>query len=352
MPGYQHYDALVLGQGLAGTSLAWKLLDAGLKILILDREESSTSSRVAAGLLTPITGKRFARMPDWDLFWNAALRFYRDIETRTNTDFFQECRMLRLLTDETQQASFQRKQSQLADLILSTTPDLNTDQLSAKFGGFEMSGGRLHVVPFLDASRAYFQALHAYQRCDVDVLKDVELCHDGVALKSARVSARTMFFCQGYQPVMPPEFRPVRFNPAKGEIIDVEIETFQEERVLHGGIWVAPQGGSRYRVGATYDWEDLSNATTAAARKQLTRQLTERLRGKFDVVQQFAEVRPTMHDFQPVVGLHPVHQQLGFLNGLGSKGSLMAPRLSQLLTEHLLQQQSIPAQISLSRWYA
>ena len=53
-------DAIIVGQGLAGTTLAWCLLEAGLSVLVTDREEEVTSSKIAAGLITPITGQRLA----------------------------------------------------------------------------------------------------------------------------------------------------------------------------------------------------------------------------------------------------------------------------------------------------
>jgi len=51
---------LILGQGLAGTAIAWRLWERGLPFLIVDRDEPVTSSKIAAGLLTPITGMRMS----------------------------------------------------------------------------------------------------------------------------------------------------------------------------------------------------------------------------------------------------------------------------------------------------
>ena len=49
---------LIIGGGLAGMALAWRLHERGVPFLIVDRDEPLTSSKVAAGLVAPITGLR------------------------------------------------------------------------------------------------------------------------------------------------------------------------------------------------------------------------------------------------------------------------------------------------------
>ena len=41
-----------------------------------------------------------------------------------------------------------------------------------------------------------------------------------------------------------------------------------------------------------------------------------------------AGVRPTMKDYEPVVGCHPDHPDVFVINGLGSKGVLRAPTIA------------------------
>ncbi|MGX6449215.1 FAD-dependent oxidoreductase, partial [Patulibacter sp. S7RM1-6] len=49
-------DVLVVGAGLAGLPVALALLDRGARVTVVDREEpGSGASRVAAGMLAPVT---------------------------------------------------------------------------------------------------------------------------------------------------------------------------------------------------------------------------------------------------------------------------------------------------------
>ena len=56
-------DLLIVGQGLAGTCLAWRLWDRGVKFTIADQGGKSASSMVAAGMMSPVTGR--AMNPTW-----------------------------------------------------------------------------------------------------------------------------------------------------------------------------------------------------------------------------------------------------------------------------------------------
>jgi len=51
-------DFLIVGQGLAGSLMAWELMQRGKTVLIVDNGLEN-ASRVAAGLINPVTGMRF-----------------------------------------------------------------------------------------------------------------------------------------------------------------------------------------------------------------------------------------------------------------------------------------------------
>ena len=67
-------------RGLAGTALGWALHERGAPFVIVDPNEKQTCSRIAAGLVTPITGKRVK--PSWrvDELLPVALEHYRKVE--------------------------------------------------------------------------------------------------------------------------------------------------------------------------------------------------------------------------------------------------------------------------------
>ena len=88
----------IIGQGLAGTCLAWELFDRGVAFEIVDRE-CGGSSRVAAGMINPVTGKNF--QPSWRIaeFLPEAMAFYKSVEDRLGTKFWHPHPVLRLAAD-------------------------------------------------------------------------------------------------------------------------------------------------------------------------------------------------------------------------------------------------------------
>jgi glycine/D-amino acid oxidase-like deaminating enzyme len=60
-------------------------------------------------------------------------------------------------------------------------------------------------------------------------------------------------------------------------------------------------------------------------------------------------VRPIIKNRQALMGTHPTHPRVAFLNGLGSKGSLRSPWLARHLIEHLLDGTTIDAEMDLQQ---
>ncbi|MEX0635608.1 MAG: FAD-dependent oxidoreductase, partial [Ferruginibacter sp.] len=51
-------DVIIVGSGLAGISLAFRLIDKGLKVLVISDPGKKKSSEIAAGLINPIVFRR------------------------------------------------------------------------------------------------------------------------------------------------------------------------------------------------------------------------------------------------------------------------------------------------------
>jgi glycine/D-amino acid oxidase-like deaminating enzyme len=69
----------------------------------------------------------------------------------------------------------------------------------------------------------------------------------------------------------------------------------------------------------------------------------------FEVVDQVAGMRPTVKDRRPVVGSIE-NNNIYFLNGLGTRGLLMAPLLSLRLMEHIEKGDPLPPEIDVKRF--
>ncbi|MDY3554209.1 FAD-binding oxidoreductase [Gemmata sp. JC717] len=320
-----HPEFVIVGQGLAGTALAWQLLRRGRKVLVVDRE-SGGCSRLAAGLITPITGKRVAKSWRWDELRPAAEAFYREIETRTRTAFFHPREAIRLFATANERSRYSGPGGEVA---------VRDDWFNAAFGGFVMpEAARLDVSCYLEASRAHFRAVGAFRTADLDP-KQIEPNTSAVRIPQLDAEAQTLVFCRGFAPDGDPWFGAIPFRAAKGEFLTVRVPGLAEERVTHRGVWLAPLGDEVFRAGATYSWHQLDGVPTAAGRTELEARLRELLKLPFEVIEHRAAVRPIIGGSVPVLGRHPDCPRVAFFNGLGSKGSLLSPFFANQFAAHL-----------------
>lgn len=332
------FDEIIIGQGLAGTTLAWQLLDRGRRVLVIDRAEAGTSSRLAAGLITPITGQRLTVSWRFPEFHSAAVNFYRSIEARTGSRLLHADGAVRLWQNERETEVFARRRADeagFAALVAELSP--LPDAISTGPGGFEMpSAARLNVPLFLNVSRAEFQRHCAYCEADVDPADDLVVEPNGVGISRLGVFGQTVVFCQGIAATENSWFRGVEFDATRGEILTVAIPQLTERRTLHRGVWLASLGDGRFRLGATSRWDQLNEGPTEGGRDWLCTRLSEFLRGGFEIVGHDAGVRPIVKGRHPLLGRHPALPQLAYFNGLGSKGSLQAPAMAAQLAAHLV----------------
>ena len=336
----QHYQNMIIGQGLAGSAIAWRLHWSGESVLLIDADEPDTASRVAAGLITPVTGKRLVRSPDFEQYWKEATSFYRRVEQTTGTAFFEETPMIRLLDPETAEAL-----SSLKDGAEPWEGRLQSGG-QVKTGVKLTQAGRLNVLRYLDATRAYFDAADSYRTAKVVVEKDIDIGAK-ICWKALNVTADRLILCQGSE--QSGLFPDVPNNRSHGDILKVRIKDYQRTEVVHKSIWIAAEKNGDQTVGSTYDWTNLTGGISTAGKKEVLNKLSGLVDGDVEVVDHKSGVRPTMKDYEPVLGCHPNSTNVFIFNGLGSKGSLKAPKLASDLEQFMSGQSPVDQSINYQR---
>ncbi|MDC0088282.1 FAD-dependent oxidoreductase [Akkermansiaceae bacterium] len=132
-------------------------------------------------------------------------------------------------------------------------------------------------------------------------------------------------------------FSYVPHRSAKGEILTLKIKGLDSSVRYHANGWLAPRGNDCWKAGASYDWVNLDSEPTQEGRDEVLARLETWLSKdlEIEVVDHAAGVRPIIRNSRPVIGFHPDRPQLGFFNGLGSKGTLMAPAVAEHFAMHL-----------------
>ncbi len=115
----------------------------------------------------------------------------------------------------------------------------------------------------------------------------------------------------------------------------IKVPNLDVDVILKSSIFVIPLGNDLYKVGATYNWEDKTNVPTEAAKKELVANLSELINCDFEIIEHYAGVRPTVKDRRPLVGSHPIHKNVHVLNGLGTRGVMLAPAMALALFNNI-----------------
>jgi glycine/D-amino acid oxidase-like deaminating enzyme len=317
----------IVGGGLAGTTLQWAFHLRGVPSFILDAGPSQRASQVAAGLMTPITGKRFNLSWRWHELFDQARTFYQAIEAELGQTLFLPRCVVRLFQTQTEREKhLARLFAHHADVVSDIAPPLNRQQINAPHGGFAMpTAGQLDVTMYLAASQAYFIEHGQY--------------HTQTVPANCMNIPGTLgvIFCQGAGLQASTAFAQVPLRRGKGEVLEVEIPGYTELRVLNNSLWLAPtHTPGVYRAGATYAWNDTTPDPTAAGRAEIETRLRQMLRCNFSVRQHLVGIRPITPQQRPWVGRHPQHHGLYYFNGLSSKGALLAPTFATQLVNFLL----------------
>lgn len=350
----QCYDYIIVGQGLAGSLLALRLLEQGHRIVVVDDAYRHSSSTVAAGLINPVTGQRLVKAAGTEQWLSAARQCYEGLEQRYGKSLFYESPMLRLLKTQRELDYLHRR---------SEDPDyqvyLQTGEASIPLQGMLKEGYTLcHQLQtaYLD-TRALLQLVREVlleqqalliQRFDYQNLRVLD---DGVAYEDYQ--AATLIFCEGAMAMRNPWFGYLPFQVAKGEILSLKAMPELPQSIIHGGsAWLLPRADGSWRLGASYQPGVLNYEPAPQVREQLLQRAADLFRTPpaLEVIGQGAGVRPNTLDKQPFLGRHPQHPSLAIFNGFGSRGSLMIPWYVECFSRFLSRGGGLPDNADIRRY--
>lgn len=329
---------LIAGQGLAGTAIAWQLRERGVPFVIVDPNEPHTCSKVAAGLVTPITGKRLKLSWRIEELLPVALSFYARIEKQLGLKFYHPLPQVRLFKNPREAEIWQGRllEPEVGPWIDPTAPDplIDPARFQNLHGGFQQKQSAwMDTATYLEASRAFFEQEGCWRQGRVD---EAGLEPSSEEVKWQGESFAHAVLCRGWQEQQQASrfFPWINFCSARGVIFSLQ-SALSENRIISGSTWMLPRGGNDWRAGSTYDFDLLQSIDPAV--EELKGKLHDLLKGPYELTDIRSGIRPIVKHRQLALGWHPAHPRLAFFNGLGSKGVLRAPFFAQMLVDHWLQ---------------
>lgn len=336
------YDFLIVGQGLAGSMLAVELSSRGQTVMVLDNAHKGSSSKVAAGLINPITGHRLNITEQLEQYIDVTKPFYQGLEKMLGASFYYPISQTRLIKNAGQADYFAKRlqQSEYQELLRTTNSSLFKN---AEYGCAEVSQtAMVDTKELLRASREWLTAKNAYTALALDYSR-LAVSESGVQYDSFK--AKRIVFCEGYQAIYNPWLKDLPFKLAKGEILSIKTDK-PVDTMLSWGSWLVPHKEGLSKLGSNFAWNDLSLNPNSELASKLLNSLHENTTINGEIETHEVGIRPTTAQRKPFIGALGNLGHAYCFNGLGSKGCLIAPFYTQLLCDHLLDGTPLPEEVT------
>jgi glycine oxidase len=322
------YDVVVVGGGLIGLASAWRLVQRGLRVAVVDPAPAAAASHAAAGMLAPITEVHYGEDRLLRLNVAAAERypaFVDELESEARTQVgYRRCGTLTVAADASDRAVLDDLASYLDGF------DLRPQRLTSRecrmlepMLATRVRGGLLtphdHQVDNRRLAAALLTAV---------VGRGVTLVHDHVAAlvtgsdratgvrlgRGEALGAGTVLLAAGpwsgrLAPLTPEVAPPVR--PVKGVVMRLHdpaspptLSRNLRAVVAGGHVYLVPRADGEVVIGATVEEKGFDTTVQAGAVYELLRDAHDLVPGlaEWPLVETLAGLRPGSPDNAPIVG--------------------------------------------------
>ena len=344
------FDYIIVGQGIAGTVLAFELQLQGKRVFVIDKHRDDTSSKIASGTYNPMVLKRFT--PCWKVEdqLTPLYDFLDAFEKSFNTKIHVPLKLWRKFVSIQDQNLWLEKSDH--DRLMSfMNPYFISnpyEDINANFGFGEVKkSGWVDFIKLI----SIFKKMLISESCFLDE----EFDFGSMSIKQGSViykfiSAQKIIFCEGHRLTNNPFFNYLPLMRTKGELITVKLEGLNVKELIKSNITLVPLGNDVYKVGATFNWDDKDEICSLKAREELLAKLKVLVNINPVVINQYAGLRPTVKDRRALLGAHPNYENIFVFNGLGTRGLLMSPYLAIQLIEFMEKGVPLDPEVDIERY--
>lgn len=329
----------IVGWGLAGSIMAWQLFFNKIKFSVYDSTKND-STKIAAGIVNPIVFKRLTKSWQADVLMPYAESFYQKIEEELSDKIIVPKHIFKIFNSYEDENNWMVKQSdnRFADYLLPINSSFNINHINSPFGYGEVKTfGNLDTVKFLELSKLFFLS------------KGVTFINEVFDYNKVNTT-NNYIFCEGYDVVNNPYFNYLPLKPTHGETLIIKTNQLNFEGIINKNMFVMHLKDDLYKVGATYNWKLKEPICTERGKAELIEKLNQFVEFDYEIISQQAGIRPTVKDRRPLIGTHPIHENLHVFNGLGTKGVMIAPYYSNQLINCLLRGDELDKEINITRY--
>ena len=345
---------LIVGQGLAGTSIAFAMIQRGLDFKIIDPNKAQTASKAAGGLFNPITGR--VRKLTWKA--NELFPFlhtwYPEMERYLGERFFYSKPLYYPFFNVLEQNEWSQKSRDepYNAFIEEISGESKLDQhWKEAFGGMTVKkSGHVDLKTMLSAFRRRLQvAGHLIE----GTFKEGDWSWKDGIWGNPEYEFERIIHCGGMEDHSFTYWNFLPLRPLKGEILKVKIP-LPDELIINRGVFInsPPDNSGTVIVGSSYQRGETSWTPTETARDLIREKLEKLYVGPYEIVDQWAGIRPTSKDRRPLIGAHPELPEMYVFNGMGTKGVSLSPYFADHFVSVLEEGEELEDEVNISRYYS
>lgn len=359
----QNYDYLILGAGLAGVSVADKLLKRNKSVLLIDKQGIGFgASGTPLGLVNPATGRFATLSENAELLYDGIFKKLSEVQEVNPNHFFKKSGVLRPATDakiaEKMRSNYENTtwpsdwckwldEKEIRDL---------EPQIKCVEGGLWLPIGiSVNVKEYLLTYVSNLKKKGLETNFDGDLSIEKSLSDWSVRNNEFQFSAANLIVTSGYESSLFPFWKELKIHAVKGELAVYEHNNdFPFDFAVSALGYISSIDKKRFVIGSTYDhrFEDL-NPTEKGLNYLETRcaAVLPDLLKSAKLIERWSGVRASTPNRKPIIGMHPKDNSVSIFAGLGSKGLLYSEYYAGKLVRHLLEDEKIEKEYSVTKFF-
>ena len=342
-------EYLIIGQGISGTWLSYYLQKANKSFLVIDNNQLNAASRIAAGIINPVTGRRIVKTWMIDELLSFLIPAYQELGNELGINAIEQKSLIDFHPTPQMKLAFDERSKENAEFLFQPNDQqqyINTFNYDFGFGEVDPC----YVVNLKEIMPGWRKKLIAIGQLLEEDFEIDELQQTEKEINYKNIKGEKIIFCDGINAAQNPFFKTLPFALNKGEAILIESAGIPSTHIFKKGMMFTSIEKDIYWIGSNYLWEFSDDQPTEQFRKQSELLLKNWLKVPFKIVDHLASIRPANIERRPFVGFHPVNKNLGILNGMGTKGCSLAPFFAKQLTEHLISEKEIIPEADIKRF--
>ncbi len=322
----------------------------GQNCYYIDAPEQISCTSIAAGLINPITGRKFVKSWLIDELLPFAKATYQSFEEQFGEQLFFEPKLIRSLFNAGDENTW---------LARAADPEY------VPYMATEADVGNLKSIShpvYAYAEVKYAAQVNVGQLCDLLRQKHrnegrlLETIFDFEQLKIMQnqvkygeVTADSIIFCEGWRMRYNPYFNHLPYQGTKGNVLHLRLPETKIDRIFKHRLFIIPFKDDIYWVGGNSRIHFTDEEPLDEDLVYITDRLDEMLTTPYEIVSHQSAIRPTVKDRRPFIGCHSEYPHLAIFNGMGTKGTSLAPYWAHHFVQHLVNGAALDKGVDIQR---